>query len=230
MIDKTIPAPIPEDFARDAEADMAACEAATPGPWLVEWDNDYDEWHGKSYRWPWRIRDVCNFTEEGKNDADTELIALARTALPAYIRLAEHYRQRAEEAEAFNRRSQCAYCGQLFDVPPGEEARLAAVEHVISCPEHPISKLGKEIDLLERERNELQDDRASLQSRLAAAEAVAEAAEDRERKAAALRAAWMQYSKSLREEDLEAADRAAGAATAAEDTLAARVRAWREGR
>lgn len=81
----------PKDQARDLEADLAICEAATPGPWNWTWDGlclssegaadsgDYVAW--------------VQHTAGGPNDADRVLISEARGGWPYAIR-------RAMEAEA----------------------------------------------------------------------------------------------------------------------------------
>jgi hypothetical protein len=71
-----IPAPTPEDLARDAPADLEVCDAATPGPWSFD-PRGYDVLS------PLGTLIAC----DGR-DADLTLIALARTALPAWIRRA----------------------------------------------------------------------------------------------------------------------------------------------
>lgn len=83
--------PTPDDLARSAEADLAVCNAATSGPWFVH------EQTGK----------ICHGdpTDDRENypvdcPEDYELMATVRTALPAWIRRAEHERQRAERAES----------------------------------------------------------------------------------------------------------------------------------
>lgn len=72
---------------------LALDEQATPGPWVVEMDGDGDEF--TSWEWPWRIKGVVNFAEEGDNRNDPPLIATYRIAAPTLARelqrlLAEH--------------------------------------------------------------------------------------------------------------------------------------------
>jgi hypothetical protein len=76
--------PTDDDLKRDAATDLAACSKATPGPWFVN---------------P-RTGHICHGDPADDRDnypiddpADDEFIALARTALPAWIR-------RAQAAEA----------------------------------------------------------------------------------------------------------------------------------
>jgi hypothetical protein len=83
-----IPLPTPDDLARDGPADLTVCEAATPGPW--EPCRSVTCGH---------LRAAHNYREapsEEWTDADLRFIALARAALPAWVR-------RAWAAEAFKR-------------------------------------------------------------------------------------------------------------------------------
>src|SRR5690349_1853630 len=101
-----VSAPTAEDLARDPAADLALCDAATPGPWLGE-----EHVHGGIHpeRWLYVMggpggRDaVCwvvrlphphedPLAEQPRRDR--AMIAAARTALPAWIR-------RAAAAEAY---------------------------------------------------------------------------------------------------------------------------------
>lgn len=69
----------------------ARCNAATPGPWKVENDSDYDEQSDTHSEWPWRINagtlTLCDIGGDGhSNDvADFNFIANARTDIPALI-------------------------------------------------------------------------------------------------------------------------------------------------
>jgi hypothetical protein len=93
---------------RDAASDLAVCEAATKGPWLT------DEWYG-SEEGGWAAigphhlpSEDADFDEDNEPDGpvherakkDSAFIALARTALPYWIREAVAQRERAERAEA----------------------------------------------------------------------------------------------------------------------------------
>jgi hypothetical protein len=90
--------PTPEDLARDLEADLALCEAASPGPWRAEVD------HLGHWRILWRHSgDHSSVMRRGKafDEADAAFIAAARTGWPAAIR-----RARAAEAELLERRAE----------------------------------------------------------------------------------------------------------------------------
>lgn len=101
--------PTAEDLARDAEADLAVCEAATAGPWkkmMCGGDNQTGEVLGIIHARPdlaekyppdqygdiFRVDMVCAAWGMGASDID--FIAMSRTALPVWIR-------RAVAAEAF---------------------------------------------------------------------------------------------------------------------------------
>jgi len=97
--------PLPTDYARDAEADLRVCEAASQGPWHVDfhsWDIyrelPGDEDTGRRILIVEGTHDAAYAEDQTwvkKDDAD--FCALAREALPAYIR-------RAVAAEAENLR------------------------------------------------------------------------------------------------------------------------------
>jgi hypothetical protein len=75
--------PTPDDMGRDGGADLAVCDAATPPPW-----------EATCPRVNWRIRrpDGVYVLEAGmtgvRTAADAAFIALARAALPAWVRRA----------------------------------------------------------------------------------------------------------------------------------------------
>lgn len=87
--------PTEEDFARDAEADMMLCEAATEAPWAWEADpvtlysGRTGEWHGLNL--------LGRMEPDRNGKANLDFIANAREALPAYIRLAAHYKAEADK-------------------------------------------------------------------------------------------------------------------------------------
>ncbi len=78
---------------RDAKADLAICEAATPGPWEYEWQYTYS-------KCPWTVQTkkehpvkewICSLPQRGfqtVGDANSEFIVTAREALPYWIRRA----------------------------------------------------------------------------------------------------------------------------------------------
>lgn len=97
--------PTPEDLARSADADLAACDAATPGPWRA--DHFCTEHYEGVYLGTAGTPDdptdnecIASFESddcERLGDdvrpvaiADLTFCALARTALPAWIRRAAH--------------------------------------------------------------------------------------------------------------------------------------------
>ena len=109
-----IPEPTDADRARDPEADLAMCNAATPEPWegfpqLIGADNYHasTEVRGNPvYQFGKRFGStpICKLASgfiwfEG----DCKFIPLARTALPAYIRLYAAEKARAERLEALLR-------------------------------------------------------------------------------------------------------------------------------
>lgn len=79
----------------DVEEVLRLDREGTPGPWEVEMDGDGDEF--TSWEWPWRVKGVVNFAEEGKNRHDPTLIVLYRAAAPALAR--EVQRLRLEVAD-----------------------------------------------------------------------------------------------------------------------------------
>lgn len=90
-----IPPPTPSDLERDAAADMAVCNDA----WTRRHKN-----HCKWCSLPCGSGDERRDCDCGVSgailDARIKFLDLARTALPAYIRLANHYKARAAAAEA----------------------------------------------------------------------------------------------------------------------------------
>jgi hypothetical protein len=88
--------PTDDDLSRCAAADLAVCEAASPGPWTARMarieDDDPDHYcglvRGQGYRTPAHC-----YGGGPKRRLDCEFIAMSRTALPAWIR-------RAQAAEA----------------------------------------------------------------------------------------------------------------------------------
>jgi hypothetical protein len=85
--------PTDDDLSRCAAADLAVCEAATPGEWMHDGDGAIYCDHFEP-----TLADVCwrgHPSEVPQVGKDAEFIALARTALPAWIR-------RAQDAEAEN--------------------------------------------------------------------------------------------------------------------------------
>lgn len=104
--------PVPDDLLRDAVADLAVCEAATPGPWSHDLDSDdpdggisgpcgglvcFVQHHGN-------VNTVARTGEQFSHD-DARLIAMSRTALLAWIRratVAEVENTRLREAIAYH--------------------------------------------------------------------------------------------------------------------------------
>lgn len=80
--------PTPDDLARSAEADLAVCEAASAGPWECAglfpggWRVTMTDQPAPHLVW---ARTTVATVEERR---DADLIVLARTALPAWIRRA----------------------------------------------------------------------------------------------------------------------------------------------
>lgn len=75
------------------EAIRAACEAATPGPWLSEWTAVRGPKGGDLFTAP---------TTYGTNE-DADFIALARTALPETLAALDAAEARVKEAEGLLR-------------------------------------------------------------------------------------------------------------------------------
>jgi hypothetical protein len=64
--------------------------AATPGPWRVQSDSDYDEYRNVFVSWPYRLladaAPIANFAEENTSFEDAEFIAAANpTAVLALL-------------------------------------------------------------------------------------------------------------------------------------------------
>lgn len=129
MIEK----PTPEDFARDAEADMSVCNAATPEPWYdLDSSSEMGEHHDACWMvispYPDDVVDAIAFSEHSVDEipdshANTfKFIALARTALPAWIRRAvaaeakqlsnKHLQLLEKAVNEADTISPCACCGQ----------------------------------------------------------------------------------------------------------------------
>jgi hypothetical protein len=86
--------PTSEDRARDAAADLAACDAATPGPWV-------HLYKGRVYADGRKVA-ACDYQSHAENRqhwADAAFIALARGALPAWVRRAIAAEARVAELE-----------------------------------------------------------------------------------------------------------------------------------
>lgn len=82
--------PTPEDLARDPLADLEVCEKATPGPWR-------GEWKGAAKRYG-EVDGVEQFgLARVWGQENLEAVAIARTALPAYIRRAHAAETRLAE-------------------------------------------------------------------------------------------------------------------------------------
>lgn len=113
--------PTDNDLARDAVADLAVCNAATPGPWFYECIRS----PGAPYR-ECDLIDVVHAPGQGPdpisvieevNHEDAAFIALTRAALPAWIRRAV-----AAEAEV----------ARLRSMIEGLTARVAAQSELLS--------------------------------------------------------------------------------------------------
>lgn len=82
---------------RDPQADLALCEAATPGPWtgecgsLVNWRDD-----------TFTMEFIPNRGGKPQYDADLSFMAMAREALPWYIRAYLAQRDELEQLRAEN--------------------------------------------------------------------------------------------------------------------------------
>ncbi len=83
------------DQPLDLAAIQARADAATPGPWVIEWDAD----DVSDAPFPISIGPFCYLEHQGERDAvDAKFIESARTDVPAL--LAEVQRLGAELAEA----------------------------------------------------------------------------------------------------------------------------------
>ena len=129
--------PTEEDLRRDLAADLALCDAATPGPWYTvgpPWRPsgcpsyiiaghhdphigkpvldaiDVDEWDAE--------QDGPDYSQ---SDADMAFAAAARTGWPAAIRIAEHYRRQFAMADA-----QCKHLARELGRAETENAALRA--------------------------------------------------------------------------------------------------------
>lgn len=119
--------PTAADMSRDAAADMAACEAATPGPWRPE--PCAEDLHGEAL-WSLWHRGECALMEGADRPRtldeppDILFARTAREAMPAWIRRAEHLR---EENARLWAALEAAYSRQADgDVPPHSRAAQAA--------------------------------------------------------------------------------------------------------
>jgi hypothetical protein len=94
------------EIKRDAAADLAMCEAATPGPWVVDGENGVI-WDGNG-----QIVVVLDANADPDND---DFIAESRTALP-------HWINRAVAAEAeVERLREALRSISTYEPPPGCE-------------------------------------------------------------------------------------------------------------
>ncbi len=94
--------PTEEDLKRDAAADLAVCEAASPGPWIVSHSVADDcECHycnvvsGPNHRTPAHCYGTGPYRRH-----DSAFIAASRDALPAWIRRAEALQAENKELRA----------------------------------------------------------------------------------------------------------------------------------
>lgn len=80
---QNIPPPTAEDLSRDAASDLAVCDAATAGPWeQLAYPYDFEiSRPGERF-----TLEVAWLQDPSKASNDAAFIALARTALPAWIR------------------------------------------------------------------------------------------------------------------------------------------------
>lgn len=76
--------PTPEDLARDAGADMAVCDKATEGPWIVHNPRPDLGSHESRHCGPQYSPRLWAYWDNTVNNIN--FAALARTALPAWIR------------------------------------------------------------------------------------------------------------------------------------------------
>lgn len=97
---------------RDAAADLAICEAATPEPWeqyedqprMVAGTEEYEERSAYARFGKYQTRNICTIDgASGSAMFQTEeiarFVATAREALPYWIREAQAWEERAERAE-----------------------------------------------------------------------------------------------------------------------------------
>jgi hypothetical protein len=137
--------PTDDDLSRCAAADLAVCEAATPGEWTT--DTEHAVGLERSAAWAVVSRGglVCtdgneHYKSETEPPADLAFIALARTALPAWIRRAQ-----AAEAEVARLRDALArqnheieqtlgkalgYPPLYPDVSPVDDGQVCVGDHV----------------------------------------------------------------------------------------------------
>lgn len=82
---------------RDLEADMAICEAATPGPWLAQWQSGQTDKHKYTHEvYIASLDDVYFLMTKG----DAEFFAAARTGWPETIQELLAERSKTEELTA----------------------------------------------------------------------------------------------------------------------------------
>jgi hypothetical protein len=94
-----IPEPTADDLDRDLERDYATCEAATGGPWdHIDGCNDDSPGHYSRYVGPkaWPVL----WAHGSNREANCNFASVARTALPAALRLLAAARRENERLRA----------------------------------------------------------------------------------------------------------------------------------
>jgi hypothetical protein len=82
---------------RDAEADLALCEAATPGPWA--WEDDPATLYSGRDGWSHGLNLLGRMQPDMNGNANLDFIAAARDALPHWIARALAAEARVAELE-----------------------------------------------------------------------------------------------------------------------------------
>jgi hypothetical protein len=138
--------PTDDDLKRNGVADLAVCEAASPGPWTADMarieDGDPGHYCGLVRGQGNRLPAHC-YGGGPKRRLDCEFIALARTALPAWIRRAQAAEAEvgllrgAIEAQDGRERAAGAACGVPYeehgcDWPNAVAEEVARLRHIIT--------------------------------------------------------------------------------------------------
>jgi len=144
---------------RDATADLAMCDAATPGPWFVDIVNTTDSESGICYGTPGDTSDTYDLIDAYNVETDYKLMCEAREALPYWLREAEQLRGVAEANLAmsadliamegtikelqfalvnhaqFQRGIECQFCRLSFELGTSDDV---LTQHAMTCEKSPV--------------------------------------------------------------------------------------------
>lgn len=130
---------------RDPQADLALCEAATPGPWTGECGSLVN-WRDGTFT----MEFIPNRGGKPQYDADLNFMAMAREALPYWIVEAKRLRAELATQLNFQRGVECQFCGVSFDLPEPDDDGEVYRQHALTCEKSPVvqevERLRKIID------------------------------------------------------------------------------------